>query len=193
MYTITKFQSNKACTKQVTKISSYKLLFQIAMSGTLRRSIDDWRLILLSLFHQLVSHDLHLVLSLIPSFAGFWTALSKILVWHLWSLKKLLVGAFSFVTDVSMTHNFIPSLFSKFFIYHWNLDKETEIKPWMLMCSLALNCMKLLEYCMHCWILSTYDKYQQRLSRLSARKHALATGHRISKNLEKHLEGKHDN
>lgn len=106
-------------------------------------------------------------------------ALSRILVWHLFSLRKLLVGAFSFVTNASMKHNFIPSLFSKFF-YHWNLGKESEIKPWMLMHFPSLICTKLLEYCMHCWILSPYDKYQQRLSWLSARKHALATGHRIN-------------
>lgn len=33
---------------------------------------------------------------------------------------------------------------------------------------------------MHCWMLSTYDKYQQRLSWLSAQKQALAIGHRIN-------------
>lgn len=48
------------------------------------------------------------------------------------SLRKLLVGAFSFVTNVSMKNNFIPSLFSKFFS-HWNLGKEAEMELWMQM------------------------------------------------------------
>jgi len=60
------------------------------------------------------------------------------------------------------------------------VGEESEIKPSMLMHFSPFICLKLLEYCMHCWILSTYDKYQQRLSWLSARKHALATGHRVN-------------
>lgn len=161
-------------------ISAHKPLCQLPMAGVLRESSEVWRLILLSLFLQLLSHGLHLVLSLIPSSACFGPDDCLKFFDTCFSLRKLLVGAFSFVTNVSVKNNFIPSLFSKFFFYHWNLGRASEMELWMWLHISPLISMKLLGYCMHCWMLSTYDKYQQRLSWLSARKQTLATGQRIN-------------
>lgn len=189
-----RFHSSIACSSITLKLIRWPPLILRTGSGILSSSDDGWCFCASELHQLVISCGFHSVLSLVSSVARFGCDGSvNSFYLTLVLFEEIACRGLPFVIKCVSEAQCYPFPFPIFFS-PLKPGQRFWDKMWMQM-YFPHDYMILLERCMHCWILPTHDKYQKRLSWISARK-LISQGHRINKenfqkknmkiNIEKH-------